>query len=253
MRAMLFGMMLGMAATAGAQVPSRPQIMVSATGVVQAPPGRVTIGFTVAGEGKTSDEAAAKVRDDAKAISSGVSGHLKGKMRWQASRFSIRPVRPARCEPGASDFPVIAKPAAGSCAIQGYAATMPVTIETPQVDEAGSVVSLIGRLGGQDVSVGEFGLSDPQGARRQALRAALVNAGEQARLIAEGSGAKLGPLLRVQDSDYLSDDRDMMLDKGFATPAPPMTVVMPPPVAIVLTPEPIQTRVTLMVSYAIDQ
>lgn len=252
MRVVLFGMMLGMAATAGAQVPPRPQIMVSATGVVQTPPDRVTIGFTVAGEGKTSDEAAAKVRDDAKAIGAGVSGYLKGKMRWQASQFSIRPVRPARCEPADPDFPAVAKPAAGSCAIQGYAATMPVTIETPQVDEAGSVVSLVGRLGGHSVSIGEFGLSDPQAARRQAMRAALVNAREQARLIAEGSSAKLGALLRVQDADYQGDDRDMQ-DRGLANAPPPMTVVAPPPVAIALAPEPIQTRVTLMVSYAIDQ
>ncbi|WP_322965781.1 SIMPL domain-containing protein [Sphingomonas fuzhouensis] len=227
--------------------------MVSATGVVQTPPDRVTIGFTVAGDGKTSDEAAAKVRDDAKAISAGVSGYLKGNMRWRASQFSIRPVRPARCEPADPELPALVKPAAGSCAIQGYAATMPVTIETAQVDEAGSVVSLIGRLGGQSVSVGEFGLSDPQGARRQAMRAALVNAEEQARLIAEGSGAKLGALLRVQDSDYLGEDRDMIQDRSSANAPPPMTVVAPPPIAIALAPEPIQTRVTLMVSYAIDQ
>jgi uncharacterized protein YggE len=252
MRILVFGVLIGLAATAGAQGPSRPQIMVSGTGVVQSPPDHVTVSFTVMGEGKTSDEAAAKVRDGAKDIGSGVSGYLNGKMRWHASQFSIRPVRPTECNSSVSGI-AIATRSVGSCAIQGYAATMPVSIETSEIDKAGTMVSLIGRLGGQDVSVGAFGLSDPDAARRRAMRAALVNAHDQALLIAEGSGAKLGALLRVQDADYGGDDRDTAWDRNSANAAPPAMVVAPPPIAVTLTPEPVETSVRLMVAYAIDQ
>ncbi|MEG3091976.1 SIMPL domain-containing protein [Sphingomonas sp. PB1R3] len=252
MRVLLFGALIGLATVAGAQGPSRPQIMVSGTGIVQTPPDRVSVSFTVVGEGKTSDEAAAKVRDGGKAIGSGVSGYLNGKLQWRASQFSIRPLRPAKCNPEETGLPVATRPL-GSCAIQGYAATMPVTIETSEIDKAGTMVSLIGRLGGQDVSVGAFGLSDPDDARRRAMRAALVNAHDQARLIAEGSGAKLGALLRVQDADYVGEERDAAWDKNSANAPPPVLAVVPPPIAVTLTPEPVETSVRLMVAYAINQ
>lgn len=252
MRGLVFRVLVGMAASAGAQTPSRPQIMVSGTGVVQTLPDRVEVGFTIVGEGKTSDQAAAKVRDLAKDIGSGVSGYLGGKLQWHASQFSIRPVRPAKCQKDESDM-VVPTPPVGSCAIQGYAATMPVSIETSEIDKAGTMVSLIGRLGGQDINVGAFGLRDPAAARRKAMQAALVNARDQARLIAEGSGAKLGALLRVQDADYVGDDRATAWDRNSASMAPPAMVVTPPPIAVTLTPEPVETSVRLMVAYAIDQ
>lgn len=249
MKTVMIGMLLGMSATGAlAQTVPPPQIQVSATGIAKTLPDRVTVTYQVRGEGATSDEAAAKARDSAKAIRSGAEGLLRGALELHASDFDITPVRSRECNQNEYGQ---AQLSTGPCAILGYVATMPVSIDTPRIDDAGTLVGLIGRLGGLQVGVRSYWLSDDRPARQQAMRAALASAKAQAQLIAEGSGARLGRLIRVDDGT----NRDMTIvvtgarASDVAPPPPPA----PEPIRIDLSPAPIRTNANVTVAYAIDQ
>ena len=243
--------MLCLAAAPGrAEGPS--QILVSATGLAKTPPDRVTIGFNLRGEGTTSDEAVAKLRDDARRVNEGTASLLGNTSKYHASNLTIAQVRSRECD--ASPYGQ-QRLSVGPCAVIGYVATMPASIDTPRVAEAGTLTGLISQLGGVDVGIHLFWLSDQAAARRRAMQAALANAHDQAGLIAEGSGAKLGPLLRVQDADYQEislEPTATPLAEGPPTPPPPPPPP-PPPIQVDMAPQPIQTTVRLMVAYAINR
>lgn len=247
MKLAIFAAMAALSVSAQAQT-SPSQILVSAVGTARTPPDMATVGFTLRGEGATSDEAAAKLRDDARAMSAGVSGFLQRNEQYHSANFSIAQVRSKDCDANSYGQQRLST---GPCAIIGYVATLPVTIDTPRVGDAGTLVGLIGRLGGLDAGIRSFWLRDEAAAHQHAMRAALANAQTQARVIADGAGAKLGPLLRVQDADY----REVSLEltpptiSADAPPPPPPAA----PVRIDLAPEPIQTTVRLMAAYQIDR
>ncbi|WP_267434190.1 SIMPL domain-containing protein [Sphingomonas sp. GM_Shp_1] len=254
MKAWTLGMCVALTTTAAvAQTSSPSQILVSATGTAQAPPDRATISYTVRGEGATSDEATTRLRDQAKTIRAGAEQVVRGAMELQTSDFAIQPVRSRECNSGYGQVQL----STGACAIQGYVATMPVRISTPRVADAGTLVGVIGRLGGLQVQLQDYGLSNSEPVRQKAMRTALAGARAQAQLIAEGSGQKLGRLLRVQDSNY----REVVIEMPEGAPAgassaPPPPPPPPPPSAPVrvdLSPAPVDFKVTLMVAYAIDQ
>lgn len=242
-----------MATAAAAQTGAPSQILVSATGTAQAAPDRATISYVVRGEGATSDEATSRLRDQAKAIRVGAEQMVRGAMDLQASDFRIEPVRSRDCNSGYGQVQL----STGACAIQGYVATLPVRIDTSRIADAGTLVALIGRLGGLQAQLQNYWLSNSEPVRQKAVRAALAGARAQAQLIADGSGQKLGPLLRVQDSNY----REIAIEMPegapggapSAPPAPPAPPPPPPPVRIDLSPAPIDIKVTLMAAYAIAQ
>lgn len=250
MKTVMIGMLLGMSATGAlAQTVPPPQIQVSATGIAKTLPDRVTMTYQVRGEGATSDEAAAKARDSAKAIRSGAEGLLRGALELHASDFDITPVRSRECNQNEYGQ---AQLSTGPCAILGYVATMPVSIDTPRIDDAGTLAGLIGRLGGLQVGVRNYWLSDDRPARQQAMRAALASAKAQAQLIAEGSGARLGRLLRVDDGTNC--DMTITVSAARAADIVPLSQpVAPPPIQIDLSPAPIRTNVNVTVAYAIEQ
>ncbi|WP_312489845.1 SIMPL domain-containing protein [Sphingomonas sp.] len=245
----LFAILLGLSATGAlAQTVPPPQIQVTATGIAKTSPDRVTVAYQVRGEGTTSDEATAKARDSAKAIRTGAEGLLRGDMELHASDFDIAPVRSRECN---RDGYGQAQLSTGPCAILGYVATMPVSIDTPRIDDAGTLAGLIGRLGGLQVGVRGYWLSDDRPARQQAMRTALASAKAQAQLIAEGSGARLGRLLRVDDGT--NRDMAIVVTGARARVMPPPPPPAAPPIQIDLSPAPIRTNVNVTVVYAIDQ
>ncbi|MDY0958062.1 SIMPL domain-containing protein [Sphingomonas sp. CFBP8993] len=253
MRKLSLAVLAGLSTTGALAQTAQPprQILVSALGTARTPPDRVTVGYMVRGEGATSDEATAKLRDQAKAIRSEVEGLLRGAVEFRASQFDIAPVRSRECNANSYGPPQLST---GPCAILGYVATMPVAVVTSRVADAGTLVGLIGRLGGLQASIARYWLSNDDAARQQAMRAALTNAKAQATLIAEGSGSRLGALLRVQDSNYREVTIEMTsVDASTGYPPPPPAPAAPPaPIRIDMAPQPIETNVRLMAAYAIE-
>ena len=230
------------------------RILVSANGTVKTPPDMVTIGYTVRGEGTTSDDAVTALRDSAKAITSGSAAMVGPGGRTFASDFTVSQVRPKECDANRYGTQRLST---GPCAIIGYIAVMPVTVELADVAKSATLTGLISRLGGVDVSIRRFWLRDDASARKSAMQAALTSAREQALAIAQGSGAKLGPVMRVQDANY----REVTIDMAGTSGPPPMNIAPPapppppppPPINVDLKPAPIQTSVRIMVAYALAQ
>jgi uncharacterized protein len=253
MRLLALGVLAAAAMQAQAQAqsePDQPQILVTATGTAKTPPDMGTISFTVRGEGRTSDEAVQKVTDLSRTISTGVTGLLGKDRDFRSSHFTISEVRPKTCTE--SSYGNARQLSAGECAVLGYVALLPVVLESGRLKDIGTAAGLIGRLGGSDVRLTGFWLKDNTAARQQAMQAALSNARAQAEAIAQGAGAKLGALLRVQDGNF----DQMLINDGMPRPAiapmaPPVPPPPPPPIAVELNPSPIETSVRLVVSYAI--
>jgi uncharacterized protein YggE len=253
MRIFALGVLAAAAMPAQAQSETeQPQILVTATGTAKTPPDMGSVSFTVRGEGRTSDEAVQKVTDLSRTISTGVAGLLGRDRDFRSSNFTISEVRPKTCTE--TSYGNARQLSAGECAVLGYVALLPVVLESGRLKDIGTAAGLIGRLGGSDVRLTGFWLKDKGAARQQAMQAALANARAQAEAIAQGAGAKLGPLLRVQDGNF----DQMLINDGMPRPAiapmaPPVPPPPPPPppIAVELNPSPIETNVRLVVSYAI--
>jgi uncharacterized protein len=249
MRAMMLIPLMAMAAgVADAQIESpTPQIQVTATGTSKTPPDIALVGLTVRGEGATSDEAVRELNERSRAIKGAVASVLGANMEFYTAAMSITEVRPKACDDSRFGMRRLST---GECAIIGHIAQLPVTIRSNRIKDIGTAIGLASRLGAIDVQLSGYSLADPAAARRQAMQAAVVAAREQAQAIADSSGAKLGPLLRVEDNTF--GGQAVARGAPNMTPSPPPAPPPPPPpIPVDLSPQPISTTVQISVSYSI--
>jgi uncharacterized protein YggE len=229
-----------------AQAPQPPRITVIGKGSVRTPPDRAQISFTVRGEGNTADEAVTKLNTSQKAIETALTALGKGRFVFSTERFAVAEVRDQAC----NNITYQPRLSVGACAIIGYVATLPATLRADDIDNAGTAVGLIGRLDGSDARMNGYSLSDPKAAQRQAMTAALDDARTQAEAIATGAKVKLGTILSIQDG-AANNEFDVPLRESakiVVTSAP-----APPPIRVDLKPEPIETRASVTVVYAIER
>jgi uncharacterized protein len=220
-------------ASAQPQVPQRPQIVVGGYGEVKTIPDIATISYTARGEGPTSDDAV-RAMAAAEARISGAVQTIDKTAQPQTSEVKVAAVRSDDCkerEYGPVEL------STGACAISGYVATQSVTVRTAAVNDAGTMVGLISRVGAMDPTISSFVLRDPRPAQQQAMAAALADAASKAATIASASHVQLGPIMNIATSAQnqlqaivVTGSREMR-----NTPPPP------PPVTVKLTPEPITT------------
>ena len=142
MKRMPFVALLLITASAHAQAPSS-QILVSATGTAKTAPDMATVSFTLRGEGTTSDEAASNLRSSALKVSAGVSSLLGKAEDYHSSNFSIGQVRLKDCD--ANNYGQ-QRLSTGPCTVIGYIATMPVSVDTPRVADAGTLTGLVDKV-----------------------------------------------------------------------------------------------------------
>ena len=251
MRTMIAAAAIGVAvpSIAFAQQVQRPQqrtIVVQGNGSIKTRPDVATIGFSINGEGNTADAAASDLAAKQKAVLGGIGRLFDGAMAVETGNVQVQATRAGNCNIN-SYSP--AKLATGDCLITGYVASLDTTIRTAKVDDAATATGLAGRLGAIDASVRGYDLQNDDDARKQATRAALADARDQAEAIAQGSGVTLGDVITVS-SPMASPVEDIVVTGARAVSAPPPPPP-PPPVRIDTSPAPIETNVTLNVVYAI--
>ncbi|WP_375381726.1 SIMPL domain-containing protein [uncultured Sphingomonas sp.] len=159
-----------------------PRISVSATASVQTPPDRATIQYTVHGEGASSDEAVASMVGKRERIDGGLAS-LHVAVEAGTSRVAVTEARGPDCRQNYGS----ARLSTGTCAIQGYAADMTVTLRTAAVTKVGTVVGLLGRLGATEPRLESFSLAALGDAQRRAIAAALADARAKAEAVAQGT------------------------------------------------------------------
>ncbi|MBW4330822.1 SIMPL domain-containing protein [Stakelama sp. CBK3Z-3] len=230
------------------EAPQHRTIVVQGHGSVKTKPDVATIAFSINGEGKTADAAAGDLAAKQKAVLGGIEQLFGGTMAVETGNVQVQATRAGNCDINRYSP---AKLAAGECLITGYVASLDTTVRTAKTDDAATATGLAGRLGAINASVRGYDLQNDDGARKQATRAALADARNQAEAIAQGSGVTLGDIITVS-SPMASPVEDIVVTGARAVSAPPPPPPPPPPpVRIDTSPAPIETHVTLNVVYAI--
>jgi uncharacterized protein len=246
--ALLATLAVSVAAPALAAEDPIPRIIVTGTASVSTPPDRVLINFSLHGEGATSDEAIKAIADKRETLSHGLGSFAKAEPR--SNTVNIQEVRGPGCN--RQSYPVQPRLSTGECAIIGYTADQMMELRTAQVKDAGTLVGLVGRLGGTNPRIDHFFLSDDAAARSRAVAAAFAEARTQADAIAAGAKLTLGRILSVSDGSYAAPViGDLMVNGANIPPPPPPPVSAPIPIP--LTPRAIETQARVQVVYAISQ
>ncbi len=245
--AALLAILTSSAAIAQTGEAPRPQIVVSSAATIPSPPDRAVVSFFVHGEGTTSDEAVTAMVAKREAIEKGLAG-ISARPDIRAAQVSIAEVRGRDCNRNTYGNPRLST---GECAIIGYTADLQVEVRTAAVNEAGTMVSLAGRLGATNPRIDRFFLAEDKEIRRRGIAEALAEARLQAEAIARASGVRLGNVLSVSNLSFNGpgpyDEITVAAARVSAPPPPP-----PPPVAIGLKPRAIETLVKVQVIYAIQ-
>jgi uncharacterized protein YggE len=232
---------------AATTAPDVPRLVVLGRGTVKTPPDIALLSFTIRGEGATSDAAAKELMRKRTSIVDGLSGQLKQVLTVNLGELSILEARDRACD--ADDDSNRPRLSSGSCEVRGFVAQISASLHLTPIADAGTALALATRLGASNAHINEFSLQNPKEARRGAEAAAVLDARTRATSIAVAAGKRLGDLISVEDqaagNGSPMDDIVVTAMKN----APP--VVAPPPIIINLTPEPIETSASMVVTYRI--
>jgi len=224
-------------------VAERPRIIVEGYGEVKSAPDVAVIGYSLRGEGATSDDAVRAMVASGSRIEAALRT-IDPAAQPKTGNVRVTAVTSSDCKERDDGELQLST---GACAIAGYIATQSITVRTGMVKHAGTMVGLIGRHGGQGANIRDFDLRDPRQAQRQATAAALTDAGAKAAVIASAGHVALGRLLSVTTTGR--NGAEIVLT-GTLRQA---NVREAPAVAVNLDPEPIVTGANLTVTYAIGQ
>ncbi|MEG3178462.1 SIMPL domain-containing protein [Sphingomonas sp. RB3P16] len=248
---------------------ARPNtILVTASGKIETAPDLATLDLTLRGEGKTPDAATAAARQ--RAVFDGLRG-LDRHLDIRTGTIAMREVRGGNCaDHGTDDTGLVSmaetldtaaetldQMASGSggaggtgkgpCRVTGHVASTQTSVRLAAVLQAGTAVGLARRLGASSARVDGFGLRDDSAPARRALADAMADARAQAAALATASGLRLGPVVSIVRADpngrVLFDVQD--------APNMAMPAIAQAPVVLDIAPTPVETRVQLVVSFAL--
>ena len=225
-----------------------PRIVVTSAATIPSPPDRAVVSFSVHGEGATSDEAVRAMVAKRDAIEKGLAS-VSAQPDIRAAQVGLAEVRGRDCNRNTYGNPRLST---GECAIVGYTADLQMEVRTAAVNEAGTMVSLAGRLGATNPHIDRFFLAEDKEIRRRGITEALAEARLQAETIARASGVRLGSVLSVSNLSFNGPgpfDEIVATAQRVSAPPPPPP---PQPVAIGLKPRAIETQVRVQVVYAIQ-
>ena len=238
--------LLSTPALAQAPATTPPRVVeVSGNGEVATPPDIATVAFTVVGEGRTPDEATAALAAKHKAVVAGLAGLLGADTAITASEVSTQ----AATSPGCERYGP-ARLSEGNCAVAGHVATLSGQARTRAVTKAGTAAGLAQRLGARDARIAGFELADQATARRRAIAAAIAEARTRAAALADGLGQRLGPVVRISDQQARDPVEEIVVTGARLPPPPPPPP--PAPIAIDITPRPIETRAQVYVTFSLE-
>lgn len=226
-------------------VPAR--IEVSGSGEVKYMPDVAIIGYTIRGEGPSSDDAVRAMTASAARIRSAIAV-VDAAAEPKTNEVRIAEVKSTDCKEQSYGPPQLST---GACAISGYVATQSVTLRTSAVRESGTLVGLVGRAGGLNPRIESFTVRDSRPQQQQAIAAALADAAGKAAAIAAASHVQLGPILNVTSGPR--NDAQQIVLNGSRVGAPPPPPPPPPPVPVSVVPELLTTNSFVTVVYSINQ
>ena len=174
-----------------AQQAEEAGIIVTGQGSVATAPDMATITLGVTEQAETAKAAMAAVNAAVAAILAELDAAGIAPKDRQTSRFYLHPVHDNR--PVENGQPP---------QITGYRAGNAVTVKVRDLSRLGEMLDAVIDQGANDFNGLEFGLQDPAAAMAEARRAAVQNATDRARQLAEAAGVGLGKLVRMTESSH---------------------------------------------------
>ena len=259
--AALFLVLAPAAALAQARPDFLPQgITVNGQATIKSAPDMATIKISLRGDGKTSDAASTDLAAKQHAVIGGLAS-LDRKMTYTTSSVAIAEIRRGDCAEAPGDTAMSLANAAdalsdssddtrkGPCRIIGYVASIEATVEMNAIDKVGTAIGLAGRLGASSATLEGFDIRDKGAAQNAAMTAAVADARKQALMIAAASGAKLGPVVSIVGGGA----NPMVAEKTAPLALYDVSAAAPPPVAIDVSPRPVETSAQVLVVFALEK
>ncbi|NDV48195.1 MULTISPECIES: SIMPL domain-containing protein [unclassified Salipiger] len=208
-------------ALAQAQEAPLPRITVTGEGEVAAAPDMATVSLGITAE---NAEAGAAM-DEASRVAESLLARLDelgiAAADRQSSDISLRPVW-SNGEDGTTR------------GITGYEAGNMLTVRVRDLDRIGEVLGAVLDGGANQLSGLSFGLQEPKPVMQDARRAAVADAMDKARVLAEAAGVTLGPVISIAEAGG-----------GFA-PAPMMEMARGAKVPVAAGETVVSTQVTMV-------
>lgn len=171
-------------------------ISVSGTSEVMAIPDVAQFSFSVRAEGETATKAQAVSAKSINTIMDFLTGNgveekdikTEGYNLFPKYHYEQRPCTVNYCPPGES--------------IQdGFEVSQTITVKVRDTNKAGELLSGVGEAGATDISGLSFSIDDTDNLKQQARREAIIKAKEQAILLADALGVKLGKMVSYYEED----------------------------------------------------
>ncbi len=193
-----------------------PALAVSGQGSVDRMPDRVTVAFGIV----TNDDVAGRATSANNAIYNALAARMSAlgikapALRTTSYNVSFNP-RPAR-------------PDAQFAQRYGYVVTRQVSVADDRTDRVGALIDAGVAAGTTSVDNVAFGLRDERGAYRAALAAAVADAQEQARALADAAHVRLGRIVEIAPAGgTVPPPRPFALGRVAMAAAPVPTDVQP--------------------------
>jgi uncharacterized protein YggE len=169
--------------------PQVPQIVTSAQGEVRLSPDKATISIGVQTRAATAAAASSQNSQKQRAIIEAIKARGVPAQQITTSNFNVIPetVYDRQCQ---------AAPRTTS-----YLVSNNVTVELKRIDQVGPVIDAALAAGANQINSLQFGLTNPDSARRVALGLAVAKARGDAEVMARAAGGALGQLLEISAAD----------------------------------------------------
>jgi len=191
----------GQTATAGQEVPTQPQISATGRGEVRVKPTRAVIVFTVQGRGET---AAAAATENARLVAATIR-----------SLSSAGAKSEDVSNPGYNVAPDYEYTPTGRKQ-NGFVANNSIRVEIPKIADVGKIIDA-GLAGGASMVGSTQFLGDKmEDSRRAALKLAVQAAKDDAEIMADAAGGRLGRLLSVTGGGVSGPVQGGMLREAMA-------------------------------------
>lgn len=188
--------------------PTPPQIVVSAAGEVRVSPDRATIHIGVQSRAATAAEAAAQNSRRQRAVIDAIKA--RGVPAEQIATMGFNVVPETRYDREGQQAPRTIS----------YLVSNIVTVELRKIDQVGPVIDAALAAGANQINSLNFGISNADSARREALASAVAKARADAEVMARAAGGGLGSLIEMQATEtFIPSPRPMMMEAKAAMSA----------------------------------
>ena len=206
-------MVIGALGAANAQSPARSTISTIGEGVASAAPDFAVVTIGVQTQSKTAQSALGENSKATAAVIDALKGVGVAPKDIQTSEFSVWPQnveQPSRAMGGAPQ------------GVAGYIVSNRVTATVRDVSRLGEVLDKAVASGANAINGVEFGVNDASRLLDEARKTAFADAKRKAEIYAAEAGAKLGPLVSLEESGASAPIAGGMMKEMAAAPRPPI-------------------------------